>query len=206
MPVTRLEITSQKSFANGQSFGDVGAYTQIDGTAHFAVDPLHPVNETIADVKLAQCNGQGLVEFSADFRILRPDDPSKGNRRLLLDVLNRGKALALRNINSAPDIAPDAPLDPGNGFLMRQGYTIVWCGWQHDVPDTPGLLRIHVPEAMEEGKPVSGRIVVTFQPNAVVESQYLSDRMHRAYPCNKLEDWESVMTVVRASGRRAART
>ena len=194
MPVTRLEITSQRPFADGQPFGNVGAYTQIDGTAHFAVDPLHPANETIADIKLAPRNADGLVEFSADFRILRPDDPGKGNHRLLLDVLNRGKALALRNINSAPDIAPDSPMDPGNGFLMRQGYTIVWCGWQHDVPDTQGLLRIHVPEAMEDGKPVSGRIVVTFQPNGVVESQYLSDRLHRAYPCNKLEDWESVMT------------
>ena len=195
MPVTRLEITSQKPFADGQSFGEAGSYTQIDGTAHFAVDPLHPANETIADIKLAPRNADGLVEFSADFRILRPDDPGKDNHRLLLDVLNRGKALALRNINSAPDIAPDAPLDPGNGFLMREGYTLIWCGWQHDVPDMPGLLRIHVPEAMENGKPVSGRIVVTFQPNAVVESQYLSDRMHRAYPANKLEDWESVMTV-----------
>ena len=195
MPVTRLEITSQKPFADGLSFGEAGSYTQIDGTAHFAVDPLHPANETIADIKLAPRTADGLVEFSADFRILRPDDPGKGNHRLLLDVLNRGKALALRNINSAPDIAPDAPLDPGNGFLMREGYTLVWCGWQHDVPDMPGLLRIQVPEAMEDGKPVSGRIVVTFQPNAVVESQYLSDRMHRAYPANKLEDWESVMTV-----------
>ena len=195
MPVTRLEITSQKPFAGGQSFGDVGPYTQIDGIAHLAVDPLHPANETIADIKLAPRNAQGLVEFSADFRILRPDDPAKGNRRLLLDVLNRGKALALRNINSAPDIAPDAPLDPGNGFLMRQGYSVVWCGWQHDVPDAPGLLRIHAPEAMEDGKPISGRIVVTFQPNAQVQSQYLSDRMHRAYPADRLEDWESVMTV-----------
>ena len=128
MPVTRLEITSQKPFADGRSFGEVGSYTQIDGTAHFAVDPLHPANETIADIKLAPRNADGLVEFSADFRILRPDDPGKGNHRLLLDVLNRGKALALRNINSAPDVAPDAPLDPGNGFLMRQGY--------------PGLVRL----------------------------------------------------------------
>ena len=195
MPVTRLEITSQLPFADGQSFGDAGSYTQVDGTAYFAVDPMHPSNETIADIKLAPRNSEGLVEFSADFRILRPDDPAKGNGRLLLDVLNRGKALALRNINSAPDVAPDAPLDPGNGFLMRQGYTVVWCGWQHDVPDAPGLLRIHAPEAMEDGKPVSGRIVVTFQPNAVVQSQYLSDRMHRAYPADRLEDWESVMTV-----------
>ena len=195
MPVTRLEITSQKPFADGQSFGSVGSYTQVDGTAYFAVDPLHPANETIADIKLATRNEQGLVEFSADFRILRPDDPAKSNGRLLLDVLNRGKALALRNINSAPDVAPDAPMDPGNGFLMRQGYTLAWCGWQHDVPDAPGLLRIYAPEAQEEGKAVSGRIVVTFQPNAPAEFQYLSDRGHRAYPANKLEDWESVMTV-----------
>ena len=195
MPVTRLEITSEKPFADGQSFGSVGPYTQIDGTAHFAVDPLHPANETIADIELAPRNAHGQVEFSADFRILRPDDPAKGNARLLLDVLNRGKALALRNINSAPDVAPDAPLAPGNGFLMREGYTVVWCGWQHDVPDAPGLLRIRAPEAMEAGEPVSGKIVVTFQPNAVVQSQYLSDRMHRAYPSNHLESWESVMTV-----------
>ena len=195
MPVTRLEITSERPFADGQPFGDVGAYTQVDGTAHFAVDPLHPANETIADIKLAPRNERGLVEFSADFRVVRPVDPGKGNGRMLLDVLNRGKALALRNINSAPDIAPDAPLDPGNGFLMREGYTVVWCGWQHDVPDAPGLLRINVPEAVEDGDPVSGRIVVTFQPNAVVQSQYLSDRMHRAYPSIHLESWESVVTV-----------
>ena len=92
MPVTKLEITSQHPFASGQSFGDVGGYTQIQGTAHFAVDPLHPANEAIADIRLAPRNHAGLVEFSADFRILRPDDPAKGNGRLLLDVLNRGKA------------------------------------------------------------------------------------------------------------------
>ena len=195
MPVTRLEITSESPFADGQSFGEVGSYTQVEGTAHFEVDPMHAANETIADIKLAPRNEQGMVEFSADFRILQPADPSRGNGRLLLDVLNRGKALALRNINSAPDIAPDAPLDPGNGFLMREGYTVVWCGWQHDVPDTPGLLRINVPEAMEDGEPVSGKIVVTFQPNSVVESQYLSDRMHRAYPTNHPESWDAVMTV-----------
>ena len=195
MPVARLEITSQRPFADGQSFGEAGAYTQIDGTARFAVDPQHPANDTIADIRLAPRNEQGQVEFSADFRILRPVGPGKGNRRLLLDVLNRGKALALRNINSAPDIAPDTPLAPGNGFLMREGYTVVWCGWQHDVPETPGLLRIYAPEALEDGRPVSGKIVVTFQPNAPTDVQYLADRMHRAYPSNHLEDWESVMTV-----------
>ena len=195
MPVTRLDITSRQPFAEGKAFGEVGSYTQIDGTAHFALDPLHTANEEIADILLAPRNAQGLVEFTADFRILQPDDPVKGNRRLLLDVLNRGKALALRNINSAPDVAPDAPMDAGNGFLMREGYTVAWCGWQHDVPEAPGLLRISVPEAMENGEAVSGKVVVTFQPNSVVESQYLSDRMHRAYPTNHPESWDAVMTV-----------
>jgi hypothetical protein len=190
MPVTKIEITSRQPFAGGKSFGDTGAYEQLDGTVHFAVNPVHPVNETITDVELAPHDSEGAVAFSADFRVLRPVDPKRGNGRALFDILNRGKPLALRNINSAPEVPPDGPMDPGNGFLMREGYTVAWCGWQHDVPDTPGLMRIHVPDA-----PVSGKIVVTFQPNVPTEVQYLSDRGHRAYPADNLEDWNSLLTV-----------
>ena len=195
MPVTKIEIKSRVPFAQGQEFGNVGSYEQLDGTIHFAVDPEHPANETVADLKLAPRDEQGQVTFSSDFRILRPTNPERGNRRLLLDVLNRGKALALRNINSAPEVAPDAPPDPGNGFLMREGYTVVWCGWQHDVPDAPGLLRINAPEARENGERVSGTIVVTVQPHLPGQVQYLSDKLHRPYASNHLEDWNAVMTV-----------
>jgi hypothetical protein len=31
----------------------VGPYTQLDGTAHFAVDPEHPLNRSITDIGLA---------------------------------------------------------------------------------------------------------------------------------------------------------
>ena len=195
MPVTKIEIKSRQSFAAGESFGDVGPYEQLDGVVHFSVDPDNPVNETITDLELAPRDERGLVNFSSDFRMLQPVEPGRGNRRLLLDILNRGKALALRNINSAPDVAPDAPLDPGNGFLMRQGYTVAWCGWQHDVPDMPGVLRIDVPDALEDGSPITGNIAVTFQPNSTSKVQFLSDRNHRPYPANNLEDWNSVMTV-----------
>ncbi len=195
MPVTKIEVKSRVPFAQGQEFGDVGSYEQLDGTVHFAVDPEHPANETIADLKLAPRNEQGQVTFSSDFRILRATNPAHGNRRLLLDVLNRGKALALRNINSAPEVAPDAPPDPGNGFLMREGYTVVWCGWQHDVPDAPGLLRINAPDARENGRPISGTIVVTVQPHVPGQVQFLSDRLHQPYASNHLEDWNAVMTV-----------
>ena len=42
MAVGKLEITSRTPFANGESFGNVGAYEQIDGTAYFTVDPVNP--------------------------------------------------------------------------------------------------------------------------------------------------------------------
>ena len=32
---------------------------------------------------------------------------------------------------SAPD--PTTPAHFGNGFLMREGYTLVWVGWEFDV-------------------------------------------------------------------------
>ena len=195
MPVTKIEITSRCPFADGEAFGIVGAYEQLDGTAYFTVDPLNSANETITDIELAPRAAGGLVGFSADFRVLRPVDAQKGNRSVLLDILNRGKPLALRNLNSAPDVAPDAPMDPGNGFLMHNGYTIAWCGWQHDVPDLPGLMRVNVPNAVTPDGPISGNIVVTFQTNAPTQVRYLSDRMHRSYPANNLEDWDSVMTV-----------
>ena len=195
MPVTELEIKSRQPFAQGQAFGDVGPYEQLDGRVDFAVDPDHPCNQNITDLNLAPRDAQGRVTFSSDFRIIRPVDPDRGNRRILLDVPNRGKALALRNLNSAPEVAPDAPPDPGNGFLMRHGYTVVWCGWQHDVPDVPGTMRIRVPEAGTAEGPISGNVVVTFQPNTPIQEQFLSDRMHRPYAANHLEDWGSVLTV-----------
>ena len=196
MALVRLEVTTRKPFAEGQTFGATGGYERIDGVAHFAVDPSHPDNTAIADIGLAPRNGEGLVEFSSDFRIIKPVDNDHGNGRLLLDVLNRGKELALKNLNSAPDGPPDADPHPGNGFLMRQGYSMVWCGWQHDVPDAPGLFRCNVPNARNpDGSPVAGKIVVSFQPLAQIDTQFLSDRDHRPYPTNHLESWDSVLTV-----------
>ena len=196
MALTKFEIRARKPFAGGESFGDVGRYEQIDGLAHFAVDPNHPDNVVIADIGLAPRNGDGLVEFSADFRVVKPVDNDHGNGRLLLDVVNRGKELALKNINSAPDGPTDADPHPGNGFMMRHGYSLVWCGWQHDVPDAPGLFRCNVPNGQNaDGSPVSGKIVIAFQPMTRVDTQFLSDREHQPYPTNHLESWDSVLTV-----------
>ena len=194
MAVTKLLITSRRPFAEEKAFGQVGPYEQLDGTVSFAVDPTHPANQLITDLKLAPRDVSGRVHFSADWRILRPVEPQRGNHRLLFDILNRGRGPGLRNLNSAQDVPPTEPLDPGNGFLMRQGYTVAWCGWQHDVPDAPGLMRLRAPEALTPEGPIAGKIMVTFQPTTSAGVQFLADRLHRPYPTNNLEDRNAMLT------------
>jgi hypothetical protein len=186
-----LEIKSCDPVAEGKTFGDVGSYQQLDGTVHFAVDPDHWRNADITDLKRAPRDAHGLVRYSADVRLLRPAAGHGGNQRLLLDVVNRGNPTVLTNFNSAA-----GRLEPGNGFLMRQGYTVVWVGWQDDVPATPGLIRINIPEAVDaDAQPLSGKIAVTFQPDAHVRVQLLSDRLHRPHPAKDLHERDAVLTV-----------
>jgi hypothetical protein len=196
MAIIALEINARQSLAGGRGFGVVGPYLQLDGSAHFAVDPGHPGNRCITDLDLVPRDSDGRVRFAADLRILTPEDQQRSNRRLLFDVVNRGNRLALAMFNRVPrPITPSVPLDCGDGFLMRHGYTVVWCGWQHDVPAVDGLMRIHVPDAQAAGSPVSGRLVVNFQPNAPGQVQLLSDRAHRAYPSSTLDDPEAILLV-----------
>jgi hypothetical protein len=195
MTVTKLEIKSRSPFASGMTFAGIGSYEQLDGSVHFAVDPNDLANASITDLELAPHDAAGLVQFSADCRILHPVEPHLGNRRILFDVVNRGRTRALAYFNRAPDLAPSEPPDPGDGFLMRQGYTLVWCGWQHDVPDVPGLMRINIPGAMAADGPVSGRLSFSFQPNAPAQVQLLADRMHRPYPTNNVNDPDAILIV-----------
>src|SRR6516162_2102694 len=196
MAVVRLEIKTRQPLADGRKFDHVGSYEQLDGTAHFAVDPAHRLNRAVTDIDLAERGRDSLVHFTADVRILAPADQTRGNHRLLFDVPNRGNRLALATFNGVPrPINPAGPTDAGNGFLMRHGYTVVWCGWQHDVPEADGLMRIKVPEAQIDGRPVSGRLLVGFQPSKPSQVQLLSDRGHRPYPSDDLDNPNAVLLV-----------
>ena len=148
MTVTRFVIEDKVLLENGKEYGDTGTYDQIKGTVHFEVDPFSESNERIVDIELAPRNSDGKVEFSADFVMLTPSDSDRGNGTMFLDVVNRGNKTVLYGFNSAdrpPD--PSSPIESGNGFLMREGYTVMFCGWQADVPDIPGLIGFSVPEA-----------------------------------------------------------
>ena len=168
--VERVEIVSRQPFAGGAEFGAAGAYEKLRGRAWFALDPEHPANAPIADLKLAQRNNRGLVIFSAEFLVLRPADPVRGNNVLLYEVNNRGNIGILRQLNSAATGSndPATPADAGNGFLLRRGFTLVWSAWAADVATTPGDKRmvIEPPVARDRGGTITGKVAYDLIVNA----------------------------------------
>ena len=197
MAATTLEIERREVVRGGQAFGSAGAYERIAGVLRFAVDPTLPDHRLIADLERAPRNGQGRVEFWADFYLLQPVDPARGNRRLLLDVPNRGRKIALGMFNGA--VSVPEPVDAehfGNGFLMRHGYSVAWVGWQVDVPRRDGLMALGAPAA----RGVSGRLRCEWRPNAPVDVLPLADRYHLPYPAADLDDPEAQLTVREHAG------
>ena len=183
--VTHLEIQSRSVVLDGKAFGESGAYEKIAGTIRFEADPKHPLHRQITDIRLAPTNAAGRVAFSADFYLLKPVDMRKGNRRVLVDVANRGRKVALGMFNSTERVPdPSSAQHFGNGFLMRQGYTIAWVGWQIDVPRQDGLMALDVPRA--DG--VVDFIRCELRPNERIETLPLADRYHIPNPVLDLED------------------
>lgn len=156
--ITRIEITRVEPTFDGTSFGSVGKYEKLVGRAYGEVDPKDRRNAVIVDIQLAPRNARGMVEYSTDIYILRPIDPAKRNHRVLFDINNRGAARALGMFNEVTSATndPTKASDAGNGFLMRQGYTILWSGWDPTVEPGEGEFTISVPVATN---PDGSRIV-----------------------------------------------
>jgi hypothetical protein len=156
--VVRVEIASRTDINDGKPFGAAGAYEKITGHVFFAVDPANLHNRQIVDLEKASRNAQGEVEFSADLYLLRPKDMAKGNQAVLFEVSNRGGRGILSIVNGRDS-------EFGDGFLMRQGYTIAWVGWQFDMAEQPGRLRLSAPVAHEaDGKEIHGLVRSDFTP------------------------------------------
>src|SRR5260370_37659610 len=86
--ITSITYTTSQPYGT-QSFGSVGPYQQLDGTATGELDPRDPLNAIITDIGLAPVS-HGKVQYSFTFSILAPADLSTSNHTLLYDIVNRG--------------------------------------------------------------------------------------------------------------------
>jgi hypothetical protein len=194
--VVRLRIDRREVILNGRAFGAAGPYEKLVGKVDFGLDPSLPRNGEIVDLKLAPRNTRGEVEASADFYMLKPVDPRRGNGRLFYEVGNRGGKAMLSTFQKAagsPDPTTEAQF--GDGALMRQGFTLLWMGWQWDVPERPGTMRMDMPIATENGKRITGVVRGNFILNERAATASVADRAHKAYPVLDPNSAENVMTV-----------
>ena len=198
MSLSFIEIKEEKVIENGKIFGNTGQYKEVIGLAKFTLDPNLDLNKKITDIENIPINSDGKIEFSADVHIMLPVDINKSNKKIIYDVNNRGNKVMLSQFNSAsrgimvPGVAPED--DIGNGFLMEEGYTLVWLGWSNDAPPIEGKLRLYSPELNQNGHPISGKIYSQFQPLKDVNQIMLSDRMHVPFPAYNTNDKEAILS------------
>jgi len=171
MTVTDIDIHSRDLYCNGEKFGDELTYERIDGVVKYAVDPEDPANAAIADLENATRDTDGLVRFSGDFTLLAPLEG--GNGAALLDVPNRGGRVAPRLFNLAPFPEDSNLIEAGDGYLLRAGWTVAFCGWQWDVPRESGRMGLSAPLVTE---PDGGRMQLRFQIPSNQDELLLTDQ------------------------------
>ena len=193
--VTGFTVTSRTDLLDGKPFA-AGPYEKIVGTATFGDDPSDPHDKGVVDLALAPRDANGRVVSRADVYILAPKTIENGNGNALLEVNNRGGKGMLRFFNHANGSAdPTTAQDFGDKFLLDAGYTLVWVGWQWDVPMQPGNMRLSAPVATDRGKSIVGLVRSDFTTTKPITEQALSHRDHIAYPVADENDPANVLTM-----------
>jgi Alpha/beta hydrolase domain len=195
----RLKIDRMEPFAEGKAFGSAGSYLRIAGTAYGELDPHHPLNRVIINLDKAPRNARGLVEYETDFDIMRPADAERGNRKILYEVVNRGRKNLLPVLHEAPETSAEAFNDPvtetdaGTGFTFRAGYTLVWSGWDPDAPRANHGLSMRAPVATDADAP----IVKTIRDEFVFGTRVPTTRLTAplSYEAATLEQNQARLTV-----------
>ena len=157
--ITKIVISSRERFADGFEFPVTGAYERLIGKAYGEVDPNSRLNKMIVNLDKAPRNHNGRVEYWTDIYILKPVDMKLGNGKIFYEPPNRSSKRILMFLNDAPASNDPQLLEhAGNGFLMRQGYTIVWSGWQGDLMPGNGQMTLEAPVATEGGREITGPV------------------------------------------------
>ncbi len=162
--VRRVEILERTPVAN--------QYERITGRVYFGADPKLPANRIVRDLEFAPVNARGDVEFSAEFSLLRPQDPAHANGTVLFEVSNRGGKGMLSRFNFSQ------PGEFGDGYVMQQGFTLAWLGWEWDIPASAKTsLHFSAPHLRPDALPAPGLVHSEFVPASTVTLMPLGDRV-----------------------------
>ena len=157
--VVRISVERREPVLAGRPFGLAGPYETLVGTVEFALDPACRSNQAVVDLALAPRNAQGDVVFSADLYLLKPKDLARGNGRVYYEVPNRGGKGILRRLQYArSSLDPRDEADFGDGWLMEQGFALVWMGWQWDVPEAAWAAAAARADRDAAGREVTGLV------------------------------------------------
>ena len=192
----RFDVELHEDVLGGKSWGLARAYERLAGRIHYEVDPNNSANRIIRDIDYAPLNAAGRVEFSADFYLIKPKDVGAGNGTVLLDVMNRGRKRILRYFNATTaSNDPHTEAELGDGFLLHQGFTLLYVGWQFDVPEQADLMRVYVPIATDSGESIEGLVRSDFVVRQPVFDHSLGDRDHIPYVVADPDDPRNTLTV-----------
>lgn len=159
--VTKIVIEKREPFAGGHEFGVAGAYEKIVGKAYGEITPEKQHNRSIVNLRRAPLNERGRVDYSMDVFILKPIDMKRGNQTIFYDVVNRGNQALRINFGAERSNDPTTLAHAGDGFMMRQGYSLVASGWQGDVLPRGERLTANFPVAKNsDGTPIR-RVITT---------------------------------------------
>jgi hypothetical protein len=195
--ITRIQISHTELVFNGEQFGNVGQYQRLTGRAYGEIDPADPKNAIIQDLNLAPRNARGMVEYSTSIEILEPKDMARGNHVLLFEVVNRGNKIALAIFNGSVASGPaqrNSLSTAGDGYLMREGYTLIWFGWQQDVlAGADRMVMEHVVAHHPDGSPVTGlmRAEITVDaktPSLPISAGWFTRASHDSYSTVELNN------------------
>ncbi len=194
--VVRVEVTSRQDVLGGRSFGAAGSYERITGKIYFSVAVADPHNQRIVDLANAVNLQNGEVAFSADFAAIRPKEERKGNGSMLLEIPNRGHASIVRIVDGG---GTDLSASAGDGWLLREGFTVVSLGWQWDAAGE-NALKLYAPIAREHGQTIHGLLRGDFmlprQQEVVPLGHLIVGRIGgREYPVSDRSDPRNTLTV-----------
>lgn len=145
-------------FGGKTPHGAAGPYQLVRARVTGALDPNAAANAGIVDLDRAPRDARGRVIYRTDVVILRPKNARDAARTLVYDVVNRGGLLGRGTFIGGGDLVHGTPPDRDFPSWLEHGYTVVWSGWQGDLPLSSDELRLGTafPQARIDGKPVTG--------------------------------------------------